>query len=171
MQQTGFANAAQMQGVRAGAQAPAAMAGAGPMAKSPGGGGGHGAGNAGGGQPQGTLRMAPAAPTNSPEMAHGAGTATMPGATQHQGAGGGLHLMRPEAAAAGAAAPAASKRATPAARQAPRAEPAGRAQPRAQALPTPVPGSRKKSAVYTALFVIVALGVGAVVARLAMSFF
>jgi hypothetical protein len=34
-----------------------------------------------------------------------------------------------------------------------------------------VPGSRKKSAVYTTLFVIVALGVGAVVARLAMSFF
>jgi signal recognition particle receptor subunit beta len=106
------------------------------------------------------------------------------------GQGGALHLMRNDPGAA-AIAPGAGAQKRPAntarpapraesarpapraepARAAPRAEPAGRLQPRAQALPTPVPGSRKKSAVYTVLFIVVALGVGAVVARLAMSFF
>jgi hypothetical protein len=97
------------------------------------------------------------------------------------GQGGALHLMRNDPGAA-AIAPGAGAQKRPAntarpapraepARPAPRAEPAGRLQPRAQALPTPVPGSRKKSAVYTVLFIVVALGVGAVVARLAMSFF
>jgi hypothetical protein len=165
LQQTGYVTAAQAQGVRSAAQAPAGAlamqkpAGSMPSAQ-PGGAGGGG------------LRLAPSAQSNAHEMAQANGSAPAMTSAQagQNAAGGNLHIMRNEQAAPSAAA-APQKRATPAPRQAPRAEPAGRAQPRAQALPTPVPGSRKKSALYTALFVIVALGVGAVVARLVMSAF
>jgi len=178
MQQTGYAPAAQMQTVRAGAQAQAApiaaqKAGAtDPLARTnvhapPV--GAHASGAGGGALHQTSLRLAPSAPSNSLEMAPNAAATNAGGASNAGGPN--LHIVRNEQAAAGATGGAAQKRATPAARPAPRAEPAGRVQPRAQALPTPVPGSRKKSAVYTTLFVIVALGVGAVVARLAMSFF
>jgi hypothetical protein len=171
MQQTGFATAAQMQGVRASAQTqPAGTAMHAPPAGMQAGAGAGGA--------QSSLRLAPSAPAET-SASNGSGAAHASGGG---GPGAGLHMMRNEQAAAAPAGNAAQKRATPAARPAPRAEPsaarpapraepAGRVQPRAQALPTPVPGSRKKSAVYTTLFVIVALGVGAVVARLAMSFF
>jgi signal recognition particle receptor subunit beta len=187
LQQTGFATAAQVQGVRAnaavaakaGAGAHGAQAGAKPPAMPPGAAGSAlgmmGGAAAGGVQPQSSLRIATPASANGPEAAHGApgngqmSSNALSGKGQGGAAGGAnLHLNRAEPSAPGNAA---HKRAPNAARPAPKAEAAGRAQPRAQALPTPVPGSRKKSAVYTALFVIVALGVGAVVARLAMSFF
>jgi signal recognition particle receptor subunit beta len=168
LQQTGFAPAAQVQGARASAQAgagltlqkPSGSIVQGQAANPPGSSGG----SSGGG-----LRLATPAQSSKHEKAHSPSASATTSGGGGANAAGGLQ-MRSEPSAPSAA-PAPQKRATPAARQAPRAEPAGRAQPRAQALPTPVPGSRKKSAVYTALFVIVALGVGAVVARLAMSFF
>jgi hypothetical protein len=138
------------------------------------------------GQPQ--AQGAPAASHSGLRMATPTQTEIAKPQAANGGAGGALHLMRNDAASIAPGA-GAQKRPNPSARPAPRAEPArpapraeaarpaqraepaGRLQPRAQALPTPVPGSRKKSAAYTVLFIVVALGVGAVVARLAMSFF
>lgn len=87
----------------------------------------------------------------------------------------GLHMRPPDAAGAAGdrrAAPQAARAPQPApARPAtPRAETAPRIQPRSAPRPTPVAGSRKKSWVYTTLFVAVALGIGAVVARMIMNF-
>jgi signal recognition particle receptor subunit beta len=93
----------------------------------------------------------------------------------------GLHIVRPGNDAHGqqqqpAARPAAGPRASaprhePAAQRAtsqPRSESAPRIQPRSAPRPTPVAGSKKKSALYTTIFVVVALAVGAVAAKMLM---
>ncbi len=87
-----------------------------------------------------------------------------------------LHMMRPERASS-AAAPVARPRANaPAARPAPtggRPAPASenspRLQPRAAPLPTPTGG--KKRLVYVGIFLAVALGIGAVVAKIVLKLF
>ena len=85
-----------------------------------------------------------------------------------------LHMMRPDlrSDASGAHAPAAAPRraAMPAARPATQA-PAQRIAPRSTPLPTPQPGSKKKAMMYTAIFVVGALGIGAVVAKVFLSIF
>lgn len=92
----------------------------------------------------------------------------------------GLHIVRPTGEAHGAAGnerrnaptprpPAARPPPPPRPEGTPRAEGAPRIQPRSAPRPTPVPGSKKKSLFYTTLFVVVALGVGAVVAKLLMT--
>ena len=83
-----------------------------------------------------------------------------------------LHMLRPELAGAPAAsATGLHKRAAmPMARPAPQA-PAQRIAPRSSPLPTPQPGSKKKAMMYTAIFVVGALGIGAVVAKMFLSIF
>jgi signal recognition particle receptor subunit beta len=98
------------------------------------------------------------------------------------GPGIGLHIVRPsndphaaQNAARQAAAPrtAQPRAEAPAPRTQPapqRAEAAPRIQPRSAPRPTPVAGSKKKSAMYTTIFVVVALVVGAVAAKMLMPF-
>ncbi|MBL8856890.1 MAG: GTPase [Planctomycetes bacterium] len=94
-------------------------------------------------------------------------------AAQQQSSG--LHMMRPDRGNAPAATPTARPRPTaaPAAGTAPRraTKPEGspRIQPRAAPLPTPTGG--KKRLVYVGIFVAVALGIGAVVAKIVLKVF
>ena len=114
-----------------------------------------------------------AAPTLRLADAKGhAPVATMAGGAPAQGASG-LQMMRPDHGASAPPAPSAQRRAMPAARPAARSAarpepapaPAPKIQPRAAAARA-TPGRSKKSLVYTAVFVVAALGIGAVLARM-----
>jgi signal recognition particle receptor subunit beta len=133
-------------------------------------------GAGGGAGSPGSLRQTgftPRAPSD-PSQASGGSSAPAPGI--------GLHIVRPSndphgaqgggrpIAAPRAAAPrpeAAAPRTAPAPQ---RAEGMPRIQPRSAPRPTPVAGSKKKSAMYTTIFVVVALVVGAVAAKMLMPF-
>ncbi len=134
------------------------------------GGGGGGAGSPASLRQTGFTPRAPA----DPSQASGGSSAPAPGI--------GLHIVRPSNdphGAQGGGRPAAAPRAAPPRQEAtaPRTTPAPqraegtpRLQPRSAPRPTPVAGSKKQSAMYTTIFVVVALVVGAVAAKMLMPF-
>ena len=100
-----------------------------------------------------------------------AGVATMPVQQQApaQQQGGALHMMRVDKGQAAPAGSAARARTLPTGSARPGADAGGRIQPRAAPQPTPTGG--RKRLVYVGVFLAVALGIGAVVAKVVLKLF
>lgn len=124
--------------------------------------------------PQGQQGMQPGMPMQPQHgMQMQSAPATLMAPPAQQAPSGGIQMLRVDKGGAGAPsaaqkprAVAAAKSAAPAA-PAPAAEAGARIQPRNQPMATP--GSGKKRLVYTAVFIVVALGVGAFVAKMVLS--